>query len=101
LRAAGLRYEDFLPFSAAGIFASNLGQYGTESTAANRPTYSQQLLEEIMGRPIIDPNVIYRGMEAESLLTAYGDLGLLDKLSTGERERLEADAAAGRALCMG
>src|SRR5690606_22144079 len=29
----GLRYEDFLPVSAAGIFASNLNQYGTKSTA--------------------------------------------------------------------
>ncbi|MCC5875768.1 MAG: VOC family protein, partial [Candidatus Sumerlaeia bacterium] len=59
-RAEGLRYEDFLPFSAAGIFASNLGQYGTASTASVKPTYSQGLLEEIMGRPVIDPNVIYR-----------------------------------------
>ena len=33
VHADGLRYEDFLPVSAAGIFASNLGQYGTKSTA--------------------------------------------------------------------
>ena len=40
----GLRYEDFLPVSAAGIFASNLQQYGTKSTATARPTYSQAML---------------------------------------------------------
>ncbi|TVS05140.1 MAG: DUF1338 family protein, partial [Phycisphaerales bacterium] len=33
-RREGQRYEDFLPVSAAGIFASNLNQYGTASTAA-------------------------------------------------------------------
>lgn len=97
-RAEGLRYEDFLPFSAAGIFASNLGQYGTASTASVKPTYSQSLLEEIMGRPVIDPNVIYRGMEAESLLVLYRDLGLLDQLPTENRNELEAAVAAYRAI---
>ncbi|TAL06577.1 MAG: DUF1338 family protein [Verrucomicrobia bacterium] len=67
VRAEGLRYEDFLPFSAAGIFASNLGQYGTKSTATARPIYTQATLEEIMGRKIVDPNVTYAGLEAESL----------------------------------
>ncbi|MEO8377311.1 MAG: DUF1338 family protein, partial [Candidatus Sumerlaeota bacterium] len=81
LRYEGLRYEDFLPFSAAGIFASNLGQYGTQSTAAQKPVYSQAMLEEIMGRKIIDPNVVYAGIEAESLLKTYSDLGLLKKLT--------------------
>jgi uncharacterized glyoxalase superfamily metalloenzyme YdcJ len=93
-RAEGLRYEDFLPFSAAGIFASNLGQYGTKSTAAQRPTYSQGLLEEIMGRPIIDPNILYAGMQAESLLETYTDLGLLDRLPAAERTALAQSAAA-------
>ena len=50
----GQRYEDFLPVSAAGIFASNLQQYGTKSTAHVRPTYSQAQLEEILGKRIID-----------------------------------------------
>lgn len=90
----GLRYEDFLPFSAAGIFASNLGQYGTQSTAAEKPAYSQDLLEEIMGRRIIDPNVVYAGLQAESLLRMYNDLGLIEKLSANEKANLEAAAAS-------
>jgi uncharacterized glyoxalase superfamily metalloenzyme YdcJ len=94
----GLRYEDFLPFSAAGIFASNLGQYGTKSTAAEKPAYSQELLEEIMGRRIIDPNVIYAGMQAESLLQTYDTLQLLDRLPADERTGLESLAAAYRTL---
>jgi len=92
-RVEGLRYEDFLPFSAAGIFASNLGQYGTKSTAATRPVYTAHTLEEIMGRKIIDPNVTYAGTQAESLLKLHADLGLLEKLPLAEREQWEAASA--------
>lgn len=79
--AEGVRYEDFLPISAAGIFASNLGQYGTKSTAATKPIYTQQMLEAIMGKPIIDANVTYYGQEAESLLTVHRELGILDRFA--------------------
>ena len=72
----GLRYEDFLPFSAAGIFASNLGEYGTKSTAATKPIYSQATLEQIMGRKIIDPNVTYARLQEESLSKLYSNLGI-------------------------
>ena len=72
----GLRYEDFLPFSAAGIFASNLGEYGTKSTAAAKPIYSQATLEQIMGRKIIDPNVTYARLQEESLSKLYSNLGI-------------------------
>jgi uncharacterized glyoxalase superfamily metalloenzyme YdcJ len=72
----GLRYEDFLPFSAAGIFASNLGEYGTRSTAATKPIYSQATLEQIMGRKIIDPNLTYARLQEESLSKLYSALGI-------------------------
>jgi uncharacterized glyoxalase superfamily metalloenzyme YdcJ len=72
----GLRYEDFLPVSAAGIFASNLNQYGTKSTAAEKPKYTQSQLEEILGRSIIDTDAAYRAMEEESLRAAFAALGI-------------------------
>jgi uncharacterized glyoxalase superfamily metalloenzyme YdcJ len=72
----GVRYEDFLPVSAAGIFASNLQQYGTQSTAAAKPTYSQAQLETILGREIVDPDRTYAGIEAESRATTRQALGL-------------------------
>ncbi len=72
----GLRYEDFLPISAAGIFASNLQQYGTQSTAHARPTYTQAKLEEVLGRKIIDPNETYAALEAESRAATLRELGL-------------------------
>ncbi|HEX5218428.1 MAG TPA: DUF1338 family protein [Verrucomicrobiae bacterium] len=96
LQVEGLRYEDFLPFSAAGIFASNLGQYGTKSTAADKPVYTQRTLEEIMERSIIDPNVTYAGLHAESLLQAYGALGKLNDIPVEERNQWEQAVAAYR-----
>lgn len=90
----GLRYEDFLPVSAAGIFASNLNQYGTRSTASERPTYTRQMLEEILGKPIVDADAVYRGLWADSLLGVYSELGVLDRLSSADRAALERDASA-------
>ncbi len=101
VRFEGLRYEDFLPISAAGIFASNLGQYGTQSTAAQKPVYSQAYLEGIMGRRIIDPNAVYNGLQAESLLQTYADLGLADKLPAAKKTELESAVKAYRALVKG
>lgn len=70
----GLRYEDFLPISAAGIFASNLQQYGTKSTAHAKPVYTQAQLEEILGRAIIDPTEAYAAIDAESRAATLREL---------------------------
>jgi uncharacterized glyoxalase superfamily metalloenzyme YdcJ len=90
----GLRYEDFLPVSAAGIFASNLSQYGTKSTAAVRPACSQKDLEDVMGRPIVDATAVYAGLDAASRIDTLSRLGVLDRLPVAERARLEAAVAA-------
>ena len=97
----GLRYEDFLPVSAAGIFASNLSQYGTKSTAAVRPTYSQKDLEDVMGRPIIDATTVYAGLDAASRLDTFARLGILERVPAAERRRLEQAVAACPAGIMG
>ena len=94
--AEGLRYEDFLPVSAAGIFASNLSQYGTKSTAAKKPVYTQGMLEEILGRKIVDPNVTSAGLDAESRLEVFAQLGLRERIDANERARLEQTVAAYR-----
>ena len=90
----GLRYEDFLPVSAAGIFASNLNQYGTKSTAAVRPTYSQKDLEDVMGKPIVDATTVYAGLDAASRLDTFARLGVTARVPAAERARLEAAVAA-------
>ena len=94
VQVEGLRYEDFLPVSAAGIFASNLNQYGTRSTAGERPTSSQRQLEEVLGKPIVDATVVYRGMEAASLLDTWRRLGLLERVPEARRAELLAAVLA-------
>ena len=89
----GLRYEDFLPVSAAGIFASNLNQYGTQSTAATKPTYTQDMLETIMGMKIVDSDKAYHGLQSQSLLNLYAQLDVLDQLPASHRAQLIASAA--------
>lgn len=77
----GVRYEDFLPVSAAGIFASNLNQYGTKTTAANRPEFTQARLEAIIGRPIVDADAEYARRERESIERVSAALGVTVSLA--------------------
>jgi uncharacterized glyoxalase superfamily metalloenzyme YdcJ len=92
-RAHPLRYEDFLPVSAAGIFASNLNQYGTHSTAATKPTYTQAQLEAIMDRKIIDAPAVYAALEARSILDTLTALGVLNRLNPADLAALQSCAA--------
>lgn len=94
VQVEGLRYEDFLPVSAAGIFASNLNQYGTKTTAAEKPKYTKARLEEVMGRTIIETDDAYAGMEAASKLETYEALGLAAKVPASEKATLERLARA-------
>lgn len=93
-RREGLRYEDFLPVSAAGIFASNLNQYGTQSTAVDRPKYTQGTLEEVLGKKIVDADAVYHATQSRSILDTLGALGVLDRLGASERQELEREAVA-------
>ncbi|MCE9619248.1 MAG: DUF1338 family protein [Planctomycetes bacterium] len=90
----GLRYEDFLPVSAAGIFASNLNQQGTKTTARKKPLYTQAMFEKVLGKPVIDTDATYRAMQDASLLETFAQLGLVDRLDRGHLTRLNATASA-------
>ena len=72
----GLRYEDFLPVSAAGIFASNLNQMGAKSTAVVKPVYTRAMFEEILGKPVIDSDAQYRAEHEASIAETFAQLGL-------------------------
>ena len=78
-----LLYEDFLPASAAGIFASNLTPAGG-SGGPVPPSIScgpdQISFERALGRPIIDEMELYEGSQQESLETALEELGIAVKL---------------------
>ena len=72
----GLRYEDFLPVSAAGIFASNLNQMGAKSTAAVKPVYTRTMFEKILAKPVIDSDAQYRAEHEASIAETFAQLGL-------------------------
>lgn len=53
-------YEDFLPRSAAGIFQSNLTEQGSKDEAQDGTSYDIDRMSDIVGRTVIDPNVLYQ-----------------------------------------
>lgn len=62
--ARPIRYEDFLPVSAAGIFASNLRQAGARHEGHS--PHRKQDLEAIMERTILDGPALYAAQESAS-----------------------------------
>jgi len=71
-----------------------LNQYGTQSTAVLKPVYTRATLEEIIGKPIVDANVMYSGMQAASLLETFTQLGVLSDLPAARRGELASAVAA-------
>ncbi len=96
-RTRPIRYEDFLPVSAAGIFASNLRGAGARNHGAGPRLPAD--LRMILGRPILDSFALYAAQEARSLLALHRELGVpLDPDRRAELERaVAADPAAGAA----
>jgi len=76
VRCEGIRYEDFLPISAAGIFASNLSQYGTRAHGTEARVHTKSDLEAIIGRPIIDADAAYAATERDSKQRTRMTLGI-------------------------
>ncbi len=71
-------YEDFLPRSAAGIFASNLTDEGTRDDDLAGTPYDIDTLSEVIGRPIADPTLLYEAQQSASLAAAARQLGLAE-----------------------
>jgi uncharacterized glyoxalase superfamily metalloenzyme YdcJ len=68
-------YEDFLPRSAAGIFASNLTDGGTVDAEQGGAERDADWLADVLGRPVDVPEEIYAGQAAASLRAAEQALG--------------------------
>jgi uncharacterized glyoxalase superfamily metalloenzyme YdcJ len=66
--ATPLTYEDFLPVSAAGIFQSNIGAVGTTASASPG---AQEAFELALGCQVLDPFLIYAGMEEASIRALF------------------------------
>ena len=69
-------YEDFLPRSAAGIFASNLDNAGTRDTAREGSHRDIEWMAEQLGRTVHDPMALYAAQQQASLDAATATLGL-------------------------
>lgn len=69
-------YEDFLPRSAAGIFASNLDDLGTRDTAREGSHRDIAWMAEQLGRTVHDPMALYAAQQQASLDTATAALRL-------------------------
>ena len=88
-----IRYNDFLPVSAGGIFGSNDPNKKTEEEFAKyrakpKPKYSKEILEEIMGKKIVNYADICAAEEAQSRLEVISALGLKGIASSAEIESL-------------
>ena len=59
-------YEDFLPRSAAGIFASNLNDQGESDASEEGSHRDQEWMEASIGRTVHDPMELYRAQSEAS-----------------------------------
>lgn len=75
LIATPIVYEDFLPQSAAGIFASNLTSGGTKDLDQEAQTLDSDWLEGVLHRPLSDPTALYHLQQGRSLEAAAQTLG--------------------------
>ncbi|KKY35532.1 hypothetical protein UCDDA912_g04493 [Diaporthe ampelina] len=86
LKARPITYEDFLPFSAAGIFQSNLQAAGKKVIASVGPGSAgreeRDMYEAAMGCPALDADQLYAEAQRRSLEECANELELgLDDVS--------------------
>lgn len=85
-------YEDFLPRSAAGIFASNLDGTGSRDTTREGAPRDQDWLAGAMHRTVHDPQQLYAAEESSSLVEAGAVLGVrIDATPTASTRRNDED----------
>ena len=72
-------YEDFLPRSAAGIFASNLADSGTVDADEGGAERDADWMSDVMGTPVHVPEEVYAREAAASLSAAERVLGREDR----------------------
>jgi len=94
LVAEPIVYEDFLPRSAAGIFASNLGDRGVMDASQGGAPRDADWLSEAIGRPIRVPEEVYAEQRVESLARAAAALGIAGDIVVGQ-EPAELSPAGG------
>ncbi len=77
LVAEPIVYEDFLPRSAAGIFASNLDDDGSRDDEQSGAEYDLERLSTVVGVEVADPMDLYAAQQDASVREAMARLGLV------------------------
>ncbi|KAH7463503.1 Uncharacterized protein FOMA001_g18159 [Fusarium oxysporum f. sp. matthiolae] len=79
IETSPITYEDFLPFSAAGIFQSNLtSSTGADSSLDLKPSSAdREGLEKSMQEKLVEADEWYKRAENESLSGVCAQLGLM------------------------
>ncbi len=72
--ATPIVYEDFLPRSAAGIFASNLDSHGSRDAGEEGSPRDADWIAEAVGRTVHDPMRLYAHQSRASLVAACVEL---------------------------
>lgn len=75
LRAEPIVYEDFLPRSAAGIFASNLDRDGASDATRSGSHRDIAWFAGVLGREVHDPDDLYRAQSEPTFLAAQERVG--------------------------
>lgn len=75
-RVAPVVYEDFLPRSAAGIFASNLTERGRMDAGQGGAPRDEHWLAEAMGRDVHQPEEVYAAEVGASVREVEAALGM-------------------------
>lgn len=84
VEALPITYEDFLPFSAAGIFHSNLQIGSTDDRCDFEPFEDREALEAALGCPIADSQSLYAGLCQQSMVRCANTLGIQEIVLDGE-----------------
>ncbi len=74
-----ITYEDFLPFSAAGIFKSNVSNNPADeknTNTDNAGTGHRESFEDALGCKVLDEFVLYAALERESIENCKEALGM-------------------------
>ncbi|MGJ6979230.1 2-oxoadipate dioxygenase/decarboxylase [Aestuariimicrobium soli] len=77
VEATPIVYEDFLPRSAAGIFASNLDDSGSSDVGAEGSLRDEAWLADALRRDLHDPFELYARQRDQSLAALTNQLGPL------------------------
>ncbi|KAL6245543.1 hypothetical protein RBB50_007542 [Rhinocladiella similis] len=84
IQTVPVTYEDFLPFSAAGIFRSNLYSASKENTCGFEPFEDRKGLEAALGCEICDSQSVYADSQRRSLEKCASVLGLKEIILDSE-----------------